>query len=90
MILMSEERIFVVPLRKVKKESRQRRAPKAIKEIRSFIERHLKTDSFVIDESVNQKIWERGIQKIPPRIRVKVTEEEVEEEEAAFRVSLAE
>ncbi|MBU7004667.1 MAG: 60S ribosomal protein L31, partial [Theionarchaea archaeon] len=49
-----------------------------------------KTDSFVIDESINKKIWERGIEKIPPRIRIKVTEEEVEEEEAAFRVSLAE
>ncbi len=87
---MPEERIYVVPLRKAKKESRRRRAPKAIKELRSFIERHLKTESYIIDESVNHRIWERGIEKIPPRIRVKVTEEEVEEEEAAFRVSLAE
>jgi large subunit ribosomal protein L31e len=87
---MPEERIYVIPLAKAKKESRRKRAPKAIKEIRSFIVRHLKTESFVIDESINKKIWERGIEKIPPRIRVKVTEEEVEEEEAAFRVSLAE
>ena len=87
---MPEERIYVIPLAKAKKESRRRRAPKAVKEVRSFMERHLKTDSFVIDETVNRKIWERGIEKIPPRIRVKVTEEEVEEEEAAFRVSLAE
>lgn len=87
---MPEERIYVVPLRKAKKESRRKRAPKAIKELRSFIERHLKTESYIIDESVNHRIWERGIEKIPPRIRVKVTEEEVEEEEAAFRVSLAE
>lgn len=88
---MAEERIYVVPLRKAKKESRRKRAPKAIRELRSFMERHLKTDSFIIDESINDKIWERGITKIPPRIRVKVTEEEVEEEEGvAFRVSLAE
>jgi len=87
---MPEERIYVIPLNRVKRESRRKRAPKAIKEIRSFMERHLKTDSFVIDESINERIWERGIEKIPPRIRVKVTEEEVEEEEAAFRVSLAE
>lgn len=88
---MPEERIYVVPLSNVKKGGRRRRAPKAIREIRSFLERHLKTDSFVIDESINQKIWERGIEKIPSRIRVKVTEEEEpEEEEAAYRVSLAE
>jgi len=87
-----EERIYIVPLRKAKKESRRKRAPKAIRELRAFMERHLKTDAFVIDESVNERIWERGIEKIPPRIRVKVTEEEVEEEEegAAYRVSLAE
>lgn len=87
---MPEERIYVIPLRKAKNESRRRRAPRAIREIRAFMERHLKTDSFVIDESVNDRVWARGIEKIPPRIRVKVTEEEVEEEEAAFRVSLAE
>jgi large subunit ribosomal protein L31e len=87
---MAEERIYIVPLRNAKKESRRKRAPKAIKEIRSFMERHLKTDLFIIDESINEKVWERGIEKIPPKIRVRVTEEEAEEEEAAFRVSLAE
>ncbi len=87
---MPEERIYVIPLRRVKNEPRHSRAPKAMKEIRSYLERHLKTDSFVIDESLNERVWERGIQNVPSRIRVKVTEEEVEEEEAVFRVSLAE
>ena len=88
---MPEERIYVVPLSKVKKGDRRKRAPRAVKAVRLFLERHLGTDSFVIDESVNQRLWERGIEKIPSRIRVKVTEEEeAEEEEAAYRVSLAE
>jgi large subunit ribosomal protein L31e len=88
---MAEERIYVVPLREAKKASRRKRAPKAVKELRSYLERHLKTNLFVIDEDINERIWERGIEKIPSRIRVRVTAgEELEEGEAAFRVSLAE
>ncbi len=90
---MPEERIYVVPLRNAKKKAAYRRAPTAMRELRAFLERHLKTDAFIIDESVNNKIWQRGIEHIPSRIRVKVTEEEEkeeEEEEAVFRVSLAE
>ncbi len=90
---MPEERIYVVPLRKVKRKSRSQRAPCAVREVRAFLRRHLKTDSFTIDESVNKRIWAGGIQHIPPRIRIKVTEEEVEgeeEKETVFRVSLAE
>jgi len=87
---MAEERIYIVPLREAKASSRKRRAPKALRIIRQFMERHLKTDDFIIDESVNERIWQRGIEKIPPRVRVRVTEEELEEGEKVFRVSLAE
>ncbi len=88
---MSEDRIYVIPLRGAKKFSRSKRAPRALKEVRSFLERHLKTSLFAIDESVNNKIWENGIENIPSKIRVRVTEEEeIEEGQAAFRVFLAE
>jgi large subunit ribosomal protein L31e len=36
----------------------------------------MKSEEIVIDASVNEKIWERGIQKIPPKIKVKATKEE--------------
>jgi len=90
---LPEERVYVVPLRRVKLKSRPQRAPTAVREVRAFLRRHLKTDSFTIDESVNRRIWGGGIQHIPSRIRIKVTEEKVEgeeEEETVFRVSLAE
>ena len=87
---MAEERIYIVPLREARSTSRRRRAPKAIRLVRDFMERHLKTDEFIIDESVNERIWERGMEKIPPRVRLRVTEEELEEGEKIFRVSLAE
>ncbi len=70
------ERVYTIPLRDVKKVPRTKRSPRATRYVRDFIERHMKSDDVKIDASVNEKIWERGIQKIPPRIKVKATKEE--------------
>ncbi|HIQ33002.1 MAG TPA: 50S ribosomal protein L31e [Methanothermococcus okinawensis] len=72
-----EERIYTIPLRDVTNRSRAtKRAPRAIKKIREFLKRHTKCEVIKLDKSINEKIWERGISKIPPRIRVKVIKEE--------------
>ncbi|MBM4240438.1 MAG: 50S ribosomal protein L31e [Euryarchaeota archaeon] len=70
------ERVFIIPLRKVKNVPRTVRAPRAIRYIKEFIKKHMKADEIKIDASLNEKIWERGIQKIPPKIKVKATKEE--------------
>ncbi|MEN6329228.1 MAG: 50S ribosomal protein L31e [Methanobacteriales archaeon] len=70
------ERVYTIPLRDVKKVPRTKRSPRATRYVRDFIQRHMKSDDVKIDASVNEKIWERGIQKIPPRIKVKATKEE--------------
>ena len=80
------ERVYVIPLRDVKKVSRTIRSPRAIREIKMFLEKHMKSDDIKLDASVNEKIWERGIQKIPPRIKVKATKEE----DGSVSVTLAE
>ena len=36
----------------------------------------MKSEEIKIDSSVNEKIWERGIQKVPPQIKVKAIKEE--------------
>ena len=46
----------------------------------------MKTEDIKIDASVNEKIWERGIQKIPPKIKVKA----VKEEDGSVAVTLVE
>ncbi len=72
-----EERIYTIPLRDViNKSVRTKRAPRAIKKIREFIKRHMKVEEVKIENSINEKIWERGIEKPPARIRVKVIKEE--------------
>jgi len=80
------EKVYVIPLRKVKNVPRTIRAPRAIRQIKEFIQKHMKSDEVKLDTSVNEKIWERGIQKIPPKIKVKA----VKEEDGTVEVTLAE
>ena len=82
-----EERIYTIPLRDVINRSvSTKRAPRAIRKIREFLRRHTKCEIIKLDNSINEKVWERGISKIPPRIRVKV----VKEDEKVARATLVE
>ena len=74
------ERIYTIPLRNV---------PRAIREVRNFLIKHMKVEHIVIDASINEKIWERGIQKIPSKIKVKATVIE-EDDEKFVKAVLAE
>jgi large subunit ribosomal protein L31e len=80
------ERIYVIPLRKVKEAPRTVRAPKAVRVVKEFLEKHMKSEEIKLDASVNEKLWERGIQKIPPKIKVKA----VKDEDGSVAVTLAE
>lgn len=68
-----EERIIVVPLRKLIDSPRTKRANKAIKLIRSHIARHMKAeeDHIWIDTPINEAIWKNGRENPPNQIRVK-------------------
>jgi len=46
------------------------RAEKAIRLIRQFAKRHMKSSEIKIENQVNQAVWSRGIQKAPRKIRV--------------------
>ena len=84
-----EERIYTVPLGRARIAPVTKRAPRAIRILRAFIKRHMKADdedSIVISNEVNEKIWSRGIEKPPRRIRVRVTKNR----EGLVKVYLAE
>ncbi|MBR4504529.1 MAG: 50S ribosomal protein L31e [Candidatus Methanomethylophilaceae archaeon] len=82
------ERKIVVPLRKAKMAPRTRRTNRAVKEVRTFIARHMKTgeDKVWIDASVNEKLWENGIRNPPSKITVKA----VKYDDGLVEVSLTE
>ena len=69
-----DERIYTVPLRRAYwTGSRLRRSNRAVRILRKFVERHMKPEEIVILAEVNEKIWSRGIQKPPRRIRIRAT-----------------
>jgi large subunit ribosomal protein L31e len=73
---MSEiERIYTVPLGKAWISQKYRRAEKAMMVLKDFTERHMKPSDVIIDPSVNEAIWARGIKNPPRKLRVKMTKD---------------
>ena len=68
-----DERIYIIPLAKARKGPRNKWAKKSIRYLREFMSRHFKPESLVISQEVNERIWERGIQKPPRKLKVRVT-----------------
>ena len=91
-----EERFYTIPLRKAWISTRKKRAPKAVRIVKSFVLKHMKVrteaegeeeaEKLVIDNEVNEKLWNRGIEKPPRKIRVRV----VKDKEGVVTVFLAE
>lgn len=68
-----DERLYIVPLAKARKGPRNKRAKKAIRYLKDYIMRHFKPESLVITQEVNERIWSRGIQKPPRKLKVRAT-----------------
>jgi len=91
-----EERFYTIPLGKAWVRPPNKRAPRAMSLIKAFIMRHMKLGSrgemdeappsIIITNGVNEKVWSRGIQKPPRRIRVKAARDK----EGNVKVFLAE
>jgi large subunit ribosomal protein L31e len=81
-----EERIYTIPLRRVWISPRKKRVPRAVRLVKAFIQRHMKPEALVMSNEVNEKLWSRGIQKPPRRIRVRA----VKDREGTVTLYLAE
>jgi len=91
-----EEKFYTIPLGKAWISPRKKRAPKAVRIIRRFIEKHMKirteaegeeeAEFLVISNEVNEKIWSRGIEKPPRKIKVRAAKDK----EGVITVHLAE
>jgi large subunit ribosomal protein L31e len=67
------ERIYTVPLIGAYKTVRGKRTSRAMKILKSFLARHMKTTVELVKVSaeVNSLLWEHGMQKPPRRVKVK-------------------
>lgn len=68
-----DERIYIVPLAKARNGPRNKRAKKAMRYLKEYMTRHFKPESLVISQDVNEKIWSRGIQKPPRKLKIRAT-----------------
>lgn len=60
----------------------KKRAPRAIREIKAFAEKAMKTKDVRIDTKLNKHIWATGVKNTPKRIRVRLSRKRNEDEEA--------
>jgi len=82
-----EERVYTIPLGKAWIVPPNKRAPRAMRMIRSFVIRHMKLEArkegeeeeetrrVVISNEVNERVWVRGIEKPPRKIRVRAAKD---------------
>ena len=92
------ERVFTVPLTVTKQVPRVKRTPRAIKEIKEFVRRHMEEPSSAggddeetskdvwIDYRLNEYLWSKGIENPPSKVRVKA----IRFEDGLIEVSLPE
>ncbi|MCL4335263.1 MAG: 50S ribosomal protein L31e [Candidatus Thermoplasmatota archaeon] len=71
---VTDELLYVIPLRRARLSSRSRRADTAISAVRKFVSRNSKVppEDVWIDPKISEKIWSRGKRNIPMRLNVKV------------------
>jgi large subunit ribosomal protein L31e len=83
-----EERIYTIPLQKALIRPPKKRAPRAMQMIKIFITKHMKLavtvsedeeeeelPQLIVSQEVNEKIWDRGIEKPPRKIRVRAAKD---------------
>jgi large subunit ribosomal protein L31e len=84
-----EERIYTVPLGKALIMPPRRRTPRAMRMLRTFIIKHMKLEAkkpeegeeeeeppkLTISNEVNEKLWGRGIEKPPRKIRIRAAKD---------------
>ena len=77
-----EERIYTVPLRKAWIAPPNKRAPRAMRILKNFVVKHMKLEArmeegeeepkrLIVSNEVNERIWRRGIEKPPRKIRIR-------------------
>ena len=82
-----EERIYTIPLGRVWIAPPKKRSPRAMKMIKDFVKRHMKLEPqgemeeeeepkrLIISNEVNERVWRRGIEKPPRKVRVRAAKD---------------
>lgn len=71
-----EEKVYTIPLRHVWVVTpRGKRAPRAVRDVRDFVARHMKAEEVAVSNEVNDALWSRSINKPPTKITVRAVKD---------------
>ncbi|MEK6943767.1 MAG: 50S ribosomal protein L31e [Nanoarchaeota archaeon] len=71
------ERTYIIPLRsKTLKVPPYRKAKKAVRAVREFLTKHMKSEDVYLGRHLNMKLWEHGMKNPPHHIKVTVTKDD--------------
>ena len=71
-----EEKIYTIPLRHVWVVTpRGRRAPRAVRDVRNYVARHMKADEVAVSDKINSELWRRSINKPPRKVTVRAVKD---------------
>ena len=83
-----EERFYTIPLQKALVRPPKKRSPRAMQLIKIFVTKHMKLEmkvseeeeeeelpQLIVSQEVNEKVWDRGIEKPPRKIKTRVTKD---------------
>ncbi len=71
------ERTYVIPLRRqTLKVAPHRKAYKAMKTVREFIVRHMKSENISIGQYLNLYVWRHGIKNPPGKVKVTASKDD--------------
>ena len=88
--MADNERLYVIPLRKeFLKVPRYMRTRKAVKAIRLFAQKHMKTSTVKIGPYLNELMLARGRKNPPYKVQVRIIKEEDKDKKQISRVELA-
>merc|ERR1711862_560498 len=71
-----------------KTKSFKRGAPRAISAIRKFARKEMGTEDVRIDTTLNQFVWSKGVRNVPFRVRVRLTRQHNDDEDAKEEIIL--
>jgi len=67
------ERVYTIPLGKVKLSQSQHRAVRAINMIKEFARHHMKVEEIKVEEDLSHLIWSKGVRNPPRKVRVRLS-----------------
>ena len=71
------ERVYVIPLRReTLKVPPFKKANKAVKTVRQFISRHMKSDNVTIGKYLNLQVWKHGAKNPPHKVKVNASKDD--------------